>query len=191
MNSRKPSLRLPNGYNSQGRVVQIPKRVEPKRSDQPNLGPCLLCGDTFEGPTSIRLKHGCITSTQRGPQFSPLPFEDRTLVKWLCIGCALDNNIVEDDVSGFSSRLNGLRSDGQCCLCGHVIEPYPLEDWSSAILIEFGETIPSNKGPFSIFRPGVSGHLHYFCMDDLNLELWRIIDRSDEPDYEEFLPECR
>jgi hypothetical protein len=102
----------------------------------------------------------------------------------------LDNYIISDDVRGFSSRLDGLSDDGQCCLCKQVIEPYPLEEWSSAILIELGAMTQSSKRGFSIYRPEYSGHLHYFCMDDFHIELWRLIERTDVPDYREYLSPC-
>jgi len=187
MNSKKPFIRP--SIKTENSSSEIPRRAAPKTTKSINLGPCLLCGGLVTGPTAIRLKHGCV-SNRRGIEFLPLPFDDQTMVKWLCIGCALDNNVVSDDVSGFSTLLNGLKSDGQCCLCGQVIEPYPLKEWSSAILIEFGMAVQSNKGPFHIFHPSKSGHLHYFCLDDLNLELWRIIERTDEPDYQRYLPTC-
>jgi hypothetical protein len=186
MNSSRPVIRLSRGaLHNQPK----PRKVQPKQSRR--FGPCLVCGDTFEGPTSIRLKHGCIVRRNSEVEFVTLPFDDNSTVKWLCMGCALDNAIVAEDVSGFSQHLQGLSADGQCCLCREVIEPYPLEEWSSAILIEFGDMTESTKGPFSIFVPRASGHLHYFCTDELNLELWRLIERSDEPDYREYLPSCK
>jgi hypothetical protein len=180
VNVKKPVIHLPGAKAS-------PRRVAP-RVAQPDLGPCLLCGDMYEGPTTIRLRHGCVLRGLQGVEFLPLPFDDQSHVKWLCSACALDNNIVAEDLSRFSPLLAGLSADGQCCLCKTCIEPYPARDWSSAILIELGEVSPSSKGPFSLFKPREAGHLHYFCMDDLNLELWRIIERTDEPDYAEFLP---
>ena len=74
-------------------------------------------------------------------------------------------------------------------MCHRDIEPYPLNQWSSTILVERGFSEPSSKGAFDIFRPKESGHLHYFCMDDINIELWRLIERSDEPDFGEWLPQ--
>jgi len=63
-----------------------------------------------------------------------------------------------------------------------------MEDWSSAVLIEVGEMAPSTRGEFSIFHPSETGHVHYLCMDDLKLELWRLIEASDTPDLREYLP---
>jgi hypothetical protein len=147
------------------------------------LGPCLLCGETFEGPGAIRLKHGCVKQRKWGVEFLDLPFDDHSKIKWVCKTCSWESGLVSDDTSVFSDKLYGLSSDGQCCLCNQVIEPYPLEDWSSAVLIELGSMTPSSKGDFSIFHVSDSGHVHYMCMDEFNIELWRMIERVDEPDY--------
>jgi len=93
-----------------------------------------------------------------------------------------------DDGFRFSSKLAKLSSEGWCCLCRQEIEPYPLPQWSSTILIERGFNEPSSKGSFDIFRPKESGHLHFFCLDDIDVELWRLIDRSDAPDFQKWLP---
>jgi hypothetical protein len=167
-------------------TIQLPK---PPIESEPERGPCILCGDGFRGPEVVRLKHGCVRQRKWGAEFLPLPFEDHEKLKWLCFTCALDSYVLSDDGTRFSTHLDGLNTDGQCCLCKRVIEPYPLEDWSSAILIELGAVVPGKRG-FSIFRPKMSGHVHYLCMDDIHLELWRLVDRSDVPNYEEYLSSC-
>ena len=194
MNSKRPSIS----------TTSPRKRALPKgnRLSAP-LGHCLLCGDVVKGPAAIRLKHGAIqnkkprvrpkgrvrvrpkgkrTTDSSNVEFVPLPFEDRSKVKWICYSCASEGFTLADEGFQFSSLLKDLSSDGQCCLCNKVIEPYPLEDWSSAILIERGFA----EGSRSVFIPKESGHLHFFCMDDLNIDLWRLIQQSDEPDYHEW-----
>lgn len=94
---------------------------------------------------------------------------------------------MSDEGFRFSSKLQGLSCEGWCCLCRQEIEPYPLEQWSSTILIERGFNEPSSKGRFNMFKPKESGHLHFFCMDDINIELWRLVERCDAPDFHEWL----
>jgi len=148
---------------------------------------CLSCGEAFTGPDAIRLRHGCIRQRKWGTEFVELPFEDHTKVKWVCFRCAWENDIVDDE-GWISDRLENLGYLGQCPLCGNCIQPFPYDDWSSAILLEVGEMAPSTRGDFRIFRPNQGGHLHYLCMDDLHLELWRMIECSDEPpDFREWL----
>lgn len=194
MISRRPSILKPRqGIQPKAVAPRAVPRATPRILKPPKpepIGLCLLCGDPFAGPEAIRLRQGCVRQRKWGTEFIELPFDDHSKLKWLCTGCALDNYVVSDDVRRFSSRLCGLSDDGQCCLCKQVIEPYPLEEWSSAILIELGAMKSSTKGAFSIFQPQYSGHLHYFCMDDLNLELWRLIERTDVPDYREYLSSC-
>ena len=190
MISRRPVIYKERPETHRTAVPSAPPRVAPKiyrpRDPEP-IGTCLLCEEPFAGPDAIRLRHGCVQQRKWGTEFHQLPFDDLSKLKWLCPSCAWDNSIVADDGRRFSPRLNGLSDDGQCCLCKQVIEPYPLEEWSSAILIELGAMQQSTKGAFSIFQPQYSGHLHYFCMDDFNIELWRLIERSDAPDYTEYL----
>lgn len=193
MNSRRPAIITTPRVVQQPAKPRFAPRALPKIITAPKpapIGRCLLCEEEFCGPSTIRLRHGCVRQRKWGTEFVELPFDDHSKVKWLCMTCAWDNSIVSDDARRFSSRLHGLSPDGQCCLCGQVIEPYPLEDWSSAILIELGEMTPSTRGPFSIYRPSETGHLHYLCMDDLNIELWRLIERADVPDYREYLSPC-
>lgn len=168
-----------------------PKRANPKiHKPSSPIGQCLLCGEAFSGPAAIRLQHGCVRRRKWGVQFIELPFDDREKKKWVCYGCSLDNYILMDDGFQFSSHLKELSKNGWCCLCHKVIEPYPLEEWSSAILIERGMMEPRSNGPGSLFRVKEAGHLHYFCLDDINIELWRIIERTDVPDYYEWLSSC-
>jgi len=173
---------LSERYGAARPVIQQPK-------NEPVTSPCLLCGEPFIGPEVIRLKHGCVQHRKWGVEFITLPFEDNEKLKWLCFTCALDNYVLSDDGKRFSSHLNGLNTDGQCCLCNRVIEPRPSEEWSSAILIELGSMKLSSKSGITVFKPSMSGHLHYLCMDDINIELWRLIDRSDVPDYDAYLEE--
>jgi hypothetical protein len=153
-----------------------------------DVGRCLSCGEPFSGPDAVRLRHGCIRRRKWGTEFIELPFEDRSKLKWVCSRCAWECDIIGND-GRFSERLSALKPDGQCVLCHRCIEPYPLDDWSSAVLIEVGDLVPSTRGGFSIFRPRESGHVHYMCMDDLKLELWRMIDSTDAPDFREYLCE--
>lgn len=163
----------------QVRAPKVPKR-EP-------LGRCLVCGEAFLGPDAIRLRHGCIRQRKWGAEFIELPFDDRSKMQWICMHCGWEKSIIGDD-GQFSPKLEGISADGQCCLCQQVIEPYPLGEWSSAIQVELGEMAASSRGQFYLFQARSVGHLHFFCMDDLDIELWRLIERSDVPDYREYLP---
>lgn len=152
----------------------------------PNLV-CLLCGEQFCGPAALRLRHGCVQHRKWGAEFIELPFDDRTKAKWVCVKCARECGII-DGALQFAPILGDLSVDGHCCLCRRDIEPYPLKEWSSAIRIELGTMEVSSKGPFVIFRPSELGHVHYMCMDELHIELWRLIERTDTPDFRECLP---
>jgi len=129
-------------------------------------------------------------------QFISLPFEDRDNVKWICHECAAELPAIADGPGfNFSDRMKRLSKDGQCGLChknkpNKVIQPYPHPDWESTILIERGFSEPSNKGSFSMFKPKENGYVHYWCMDEINVELWRLIERTDVPDYGEWLRSC-
>lgn len=184
MNSRRPAIITTPRVASR---PAVPVRVRGNPTKGIKVGTCLSCGEAFTGPDAIRLRHGCIRRRKWGTEFIDLPFEDRTKLKWVCPNCAWECNIVGSD-GRFSEQLRNLKPDGQCTLCGQCIEPYPMEDWSSTILIEVGEMVMSTKGNFTIFRPGETGHVHYLCMDDLHLELWRMIEGTDIPDYREYLP---
>ena len=192
MNSRRPAI-ITQARSTKPTTPKVVRTV-PKILKQPPkvvVGTCLNCGEPFSGPDAVRLRHGCIRRRKWGTEFVELPFEDRSKLKWICSNCAWECNIIGDD-GHFSERLRDLKPDGQCVLCHRCIEPYPMEDWSSAILIEVGELTQSTRGNFSIFRPSEAGHVHYLCMDDLQLELWRVIGTSDTPDYNygEYLPSC-
>jgi len=187
MKSRRPSINT--GRQKPTRM----KRVEPKIYQPRQLGICLLCGEAVKGPAAVRLRHGAVTRRKWGTEFIELPFEDRDLKKWICYGCAADSYIIEEQGLSFSAHLDKLSPDGWCCLCHQDIEPYPLEDWSSAISIELGTMTPSQKGNGDLFRVRQQGHLHFMCMDDLNVELWRLIERTDTPDppdYDDWLRQC-
>lgn len=150
---------------------------------------CLLCGEQFTGPKAVRLKHGCIRHRKWGAEFLELPFEDNSKVKWICAECAVDHYLMDDTQREFSTRLEKIGLRGYCCLCNQDIEPYPNHDWSSAALIEIGTMEPSRKGAFSLFHKAHAGHVHYMCMDELSITLWRLIEQDDTPpDYGEYLP---
>ena len=185
MRSRRPSISI--------RPKKPTKltRAKPKiHNPSSPIGICLLCGESFNGPAAIRLQHGCVRRREWGVQFTQLPFDDRETKKWICYGCAMDNYILADEGFGFSSHLDDLSKEGWCCLCRREIEPYPEEEWSSAILIERGLMEPKSNGPGSLFRVKEAGHLHYLCLDDINVELWRLIERTDTPDYTDWLESC-
>lgn len=164
-------------------------RVTPrtKQARGPVVGRCLSCGETFTGPGAVRLRHGCVRQRKWGAEFIELPFEDKSKAKWVCLRCAWECDITDDSNRRFSKRLKDMRPNGQCVLCHQCINPVSEKDWSSAVLIELGETAQSTRGSFSIFRPLVTGHVHYFCMDELKLQLWRLIETTDIPDYREYL----
>lgn len=167
-------------------------RVKPKAPARVPIGCCLLCGEIFTGPKAIRLRHGCIQWDDCNASLIRLPFDDHDNQKWVCYGCGLDYYILADEGYQFSSHLDGLSSEGWCCLCKKEIEPYhgdPYSDWSSALLIELGSMVPSGKSTGSLFKAADQGHLHYECMSELNIELWSIIGQSDvpPPDYREEL----
>lgn len=61
-----------------------------------------------------------------------------------------------------------------------------MHQWSSAILIERGLTELIDD--VEEFQPKESGHLHFFCLDEIDIPLWKLIDPSDEPDFSGFLP---
>lgn len=164
-------------------------RIKPKPPASVPVGTCLLCGETFSGPKALRLRHGCIQWDDCSAGLIRLPFDDHDNQKWICHGCGLDYYILADEGYQFSSHLDGLSSEGWCCLCKREIEPYPNHDWSSAILIELGSMVPTGKGLGSLFKVADHGHLHYMCMDDLNIELWRLIEQTDTPDYRDWLPD--
>lgn len=189
MNFRRPAIITEPWAKPPVRKTVVAAPLAPKEPTQNTVGTCLKCGEPFTGPDAVRLRHGCIRRRKWGTEFIELPFEDRSKLKWICSNCAWECDIVGDD-GDFSARLEGLKPDGQCVLCHECIEPYPMGDWSSAILIEVGELVPSTRGKFSIFRPRRSGHVHYTCMDDLKLELWRMIDTTDTPDLLEYLQPC-
>lgn len=189
MNFRRPAIITEPWAKPPVRKTVVAAPLAPKKPTQNAVGMCLKCGEPFTGPDAVRLRHGCIRRRKWGTEFIELPFEDRSKLKWICSNCAWECDIVGDD-GDFSARLEGLKPDGQCVLCHECIEPYPMGDWSSAILIEVGELVPSTRGKFSIFRPRRSGHVHYTCMDDLKLELWRMIDTTDTPDLLEYLQPC-
>lgn len=187
MNSRRPAIittRVAAKSTAPKTVRAFPKYI--KHSSGVVVGRCLNCGEAFTGPGAVRLRHGCIRRRKWGTEFIELPFEDHSKLKWVCLKCAWECDITGND-GRFSSRLSNLKPDGQCCLCGRCIEPVSEEDWSSAILLELGELVPSTRGHFSIFQPSAEGHVHYLCMDELKLELWRLIEASDMPDYREYL----
>jgi hypothetical protein len=162
-------------------------RVQPRAPASVRIGCCLLCGENFTGPKALRLTHGCIQWRGHKAELIKLRFDDHDRHKWICHGCGLDYYILADEGYQFSSHLDGL-SQGWCCLCKKEIEPCSSENWTSAILIELGSMVPSGKGPGQIFEPADSGHLHFMCMDELQIELWRLIETSDTPpDYQEQL----
>lgn len=188
MNSKRrlPTIKQPRSQQASSAKLGLVRKTGPQIS-VPTLT-CLMCGEQFEGPSAVRLRHGCIRHRKWGAEFIELPFDDRTLVKWVCIGCAKERLILSDGVLRFSSLLRGLSADGHCCLCDRDIEPYPLEEWSSMIRLEVGTMRLSTKGPFVIFQAKEVGHVHYMCMDDINIELWRLIEMTDTPDFGECLP---
>lgn len=179
--TRRPSIKRPKAR----------PRVQPKvtKATIP-LGTCLLCDEPVLGPAVLRLRHGAIRRRKRGVQFIPLPFDDGAKIKWVCYRCASGTTAMADEGFRFSSKLQKLSLEGWCCLCHRDIEPYPLKQWSSVILLERGFNEPSGKGSFDMFRSKESGHVHFFCMDDIDIELWRLIERTDAPDYDEELSKC-
>lgn len=186
MKSRRPSI------STRPTKPAKMKRVRPKvyRPSSP-IGMCLMCGESFSGPAAVRLGHGAVRRRKWGVRFVDLPFEDRDKKKWICFECAAETyGLLQEEGLCFSDKLSDLSQEGWCCLCRKEIEPYPLEEWSSAILIELGTIEPKRNGPGSLFRAKDAGHLHYFCMDDINIELWRLIERTDVPDYQEWLQLC-
>lgn len=185
MRSRKP-------WSSISEKRRTTTRVKPKAPASVPIGCCLLCGEIFTGPKALRLRHGCIQwDHDCNAELIRLPFDDHDRQKWICHGCGLDYYILADEGYQFSSHLDGLSSEGWCCLCKKEIEPYQDEDdiFSSAILIELGSMVPTGKGLGSLFRPVDRGYLHFMCMDELNIELWRLIAQDDipPPDYKEYL----
>ena len=73
-------------------------------------------------------------------------------------------------------------------MCHQVIEPFPNPQWSTAIKIERG-LFQIGKAGVEVFTPIEGGHLHFICMDDLGLELWRLIETDDSPEQEVPEPE--
>ena len=194
-----------------GRRIIVPrrtvKRKKPLRGkpratiQQPRVGLCLRCGDPFQGPRAIRLQQGRVHYRKIGKvhdteqaTFQCQKFEDHDLRKWVCPVCAFEGGIIQEDTFEFTSSLRGL-TKGWCTLCHRDIEPWPLPQWSTAVLLErvviqegawkpdsgAGSTDAAN------FKAIEGGHLHYLCMDDLDLELWRLIDRPDTPDFDEYV----
>jgi len=192
-----------------GRRIIVPRRTvrskeKPKgKAEAPivqrPVGICLRCGEPFNGPKAIRLQQGRVHYRKIGKvketetaTFQCLKFEDHSLRKWICLVCAFEGGIIEEDSFEFTSSLHGLTT-GWCTLCHRDIEPWPLPQWSTAVLLERvvqrpgiwkpDSTVGSDDGNFKALS---GGHLHYMCMDDLDLELWRLIERSDTPDWDEY-----
>lgn len=169
------------------------KRIKPKKKSQTPLGNCLLCQKTVIGPSVIRLQHGAIKGTKwGGTKFAPLPFEDGSKTKLICLGCANESFALCDSYQ-LSKQLDDLSEDGQCCLCKRVIEPQPSRNWSSAILLEYGMMKPSatKKGHRLHCDEKHRGHLHYDCMEDLNVNLRDLVDHSgDSPSYSDMMDLC-
>lgn len=202
MNSKRPSINTTRAARPKAKRPRVKAKAKPKVQPKGNkstitLGHCLLCGEAVKGPAAIRMKHGIIRRKKprarpktfrvrprgRGSdsvvEFAPVPFEDRTKVKWVCFHCATESFVLADEGFRFSSKLEGLSADGQCCLCRKVIEPHrPGANMSSAVLLERGFA----EGERSMFKAKEAGHVHFFCMDDLHIELWRLIEQSDTPD---------
>lgn len=130
-------------------------------------------------------------------KFVPRPFMDDTLIKWMCVAdpedeeylsCAEEHSIVtEDDTPQFDSQLRGI-CEGWCCICREPIEPMQSvpptheDPWSSALSLELGSFFPSKVG-VPLFRPWQQGHIHYFCIEEFNLSLDRLIVTSDCPEW--------
>lgn len=191
-----------------GRRIIVPRRtVRSKKTArgksnglvQQRAGICMRCGDAFNGPKAIRLQQGRVHYKKIGKvkdtetaTFQCQKFEDNEVRKWICPVCAYEGGIIAEDSFEFTSSLHGLTT-GWCTLCHRDIEPWPLPQWSTAILLErvvFRKGIwkpDSGAGSNDAnFRAVGGGHLHYLCMDDLDLELWRLIERSDTPDFDEY-----
>jgi len=137
-------------------------------------------------------------------QFKEKKFPDGERYKFLCPMCSYEHSIIEEDSSDFTELLQRL-DIGWCCLCGQPIEAWPDPQYASAVMIQRGTvarnkdydpqaeeeiyvgrssiTVPNpNANPIK-FTPLGGGTVHYLCMDDLGIELWALIETTDEPDY--------
>ena len=179
-NAYAPRIKLPKGYHNPGKTSEASPRGKITAPNVSYVGVCLVCGEQFYGPRAVRLMQGAVE--QQGDSegtFRIMNFEDGSRVQWLCPACAEQHSVVREDEFLFTSKLRGLAS-GWCTLCHQLIEPYPNPQWSTAVNIERG-IFQMGKTDAEVFAPMEGGHLHFCCLDDLGLELWRLVNQSDSP----------
>jgi len=183
-NAYAPRIILPKGYSNPGKLVEAPRTGKMAEPNVSYVGICLVCGEQFYGPRAVRLMQGGVEKPENSEgEFKIMNFEDGSRVQWLCPGCAEEHLIIRENEFLFTSKLNGL-ARGWCTLCHQLIEPYPNPQWSTAVNLERG-LFQTGKTNAEVFSPLEGGHLHFCCLDDLGLELWRLINQSDAPFEEE------
>ena len=171
-------------------------RVQPRREPQQTsteVGICLYCGELFYGPEAIRLMHGKVTypnEQPNEPKFEPEPYPDTIMVKWLCLDCATEHDILGGErIFQISRRLQEMQK-GWCCLCHECIQPFPIKDWSSALRLELGIMRPSTRGNFFQFHPTRGeGHFHWGCLEAIGLDMNAIIESEEDLPTEEWSEE--
>jgi hypothetical protein len=194
----------PRNKASRGKI-QSPSALE--------IGGCLLCGNIFHGPRTVRLTSGIIERPERIGKceienfeavFKRGKFEDGDSYKDICPLCSYEHDIIAEDVFDWTETLESLDM-GWCCICHQPIEPWPDPDYASAVMIERGivkknpnydprapEEIYVGRSNILVRNPNADplvfdshagGTVHYLCMDDLGIELWSLIERTDEPDF--------